>query len=111
MQHDKDFKGGEQNVLRKRWNKDSFTGELFCSYTRLVKHYSWRLISNDYVETEQVLGVLNAYDKNLLHECHYRLFKCFESAKRTTDGEFCVILSKRRMTYPEILAQKFIFYP
>ena len=34
-----------------------------------------------------------------------------ESAERTTDAEFCGFLSKRRMEYPEILAQKFIFYP
>ena len=54
-----------------------------------------------------MLGALNAYDKNLLHEYHYRFFKCFESAQRTTDGEFCVPLSERRMTYLEILAQKF----
>ena len=31
LQPDKDFKGGEQNVLPKRWNEDSFTRELFCS--------------------------------------------------------------------------------
>ena len=58
-----------------------------------------------------MLGVLNAYEKDLLHEYNYRLFKCFESSQKTTDAELCVLLSKRRMMYPEILAQKFIFYP
>ena len=58
-----------------------------------------------------MLGVLNAYDKDLLREYHYRLSKCFESTQRTTDTELCVVLSKRRMEYPKILAQKFIFYP
>ena len=42
----------------------------------------------------------------------YRFFKCFESsAKKTTDAEPCVLLRKNGMAYPEILAQKFIFYP
>ena len=54
-----------------------------------------------------MLGALNAYDKDLLREYHYRLFNFFESAQRTTDAELCVIL----YTYPEILAQKIIFYP
>ena len=58
-----------------------------------------------------MLGVLNAYEKDLPHEYNYRLFKCFKSAQKTTDAELCVLLSKRRMAYPEILAQKFIFYP
>ena len=74
--------------MPKRWNEDSFTG--------------------NYVRSEQVPGALNAYEKDLLREYHYRLF---ESAQRTTDAELCVLLSKRRMAYPEILAQKFIFYP
>ena len=50
------------------------------------------------------------YEKDLLREYHYRLFKCFESTQRTTDAELCVLLSKRRMAYPEILSQKFIFF-
>ena len=58
----------------------------------------WQLISYDYVKAEQVLGALNAYVKDLLHEYHYRLFKCFESTQRTIDGELYVILSKRRMS-------------
>ena len=58
-----------------------------------------------------MLQAFNAYEKDLVGEYHYRLFKCFESAQRTTDAELCVLLSKRRMAYPEILAQKFIFYP
>ena len=58
-----------------------------------------------------MLGALNAYEKDLLREYHYRLFKCFESAQRTTDAELCVLLSKRRMVYPEVLAQKSKFYP
>ena len=58
-----------------------------------------------------MLGALNAYDKDLLREYHYRFFKYFESAQRTTDAELYVLLSKKRMTYPEILAQKFTFYP
>ena len=39
------------------------------------------------VGAEQVLGALNAYEKYLPHEYHYSLFKCFESAQRTTDAE------------------------
>ena len=58
-----------------------------------------------------MLRALNAYDKDLVREYHYSLFKCFESAQRTTNAELCVLLSKRRMAYPEVLAQKFIFYP
>ena len=58
-----------------------------------------------------MLGALNAYEKDLLREYHYRIFKCFGSAQRTTDADLCVLLSKRRMAYPEILAQKFKFYP
>ena len=41
--------------------------------TRLVKHDGWRLISYDYVGAEQVLGALNAHDKDLLREYHYQL--------------------------------------
>ena len=66
----------------------------------LVKHDGWQLISYDYVRSEQVLGALNAYEKDLLRECHYRLLKCFESVQRTTNAELCVLLSKRGMTYP-----------
>ena len=62
------------------------------------------------VGAEQVLGALNAYDKDLLCEYHYSFFKYFESAQRTTNAEPCVLLSRWRMEYPEILAQKFIFY-
>ena len=47
------------------------------------------------VEAEQVLGALNAYDKDLPREYHYRLFKWFEPAQRTTDAELCVLMSKR----------------
>ena len=47
------------------------------------KNIGWR----DYVGAEQVLGALNAYEKDLLCEYHYKLFKCFESAQRTTDAE------------------------
>ena len=39
------------------------------------------------VGAEQMLGALNAYEKDLPHEYHYRLFKCFESARRTTKAE------------------------
>ena len=84
--------------------------ELFCSEAGLVKH-GWQLISYDYVGAEQVLEALNAYEKDLLCEYYHRFFKCFESAQRTTDTELCVLLSERRMAYPKILAQKFIFYP
>ena len=77
---------------------------------RADKYHGWRLISYDYVGAEQLQGALNAYDKDLLREYHYRFFKCFESTQRTTDAELCVLLSKRRMAYPEILSQKFIFY-
>ena len=59
-------------------NGDSFTGELFCSWTGLVKRHGWRLISYDYVGAEQILGELNAYEKDLLREYYYSLFKCFE---------------------------------
>ena len=58
-----------------------------------------------------MLGALNAYEKDVLREYHYRLFKCFESVQRTTDAELCVLLSKRRMSYPDILTKKLIFYP
>ena len=71
---------------------------LFCSQKRAGKT-SWLtvsyLISYVYVGIEQVPGALNAYDKDLLREYHYGLFKCFESAQRTTDAELCVVLSKR----------------
>ena len=42
-----------------------------------------------------MLRALNAYDKDLLREYHYRHFKCFESDQRTADAELCVLLSKR----------------
>ena len=48
-----------------------------------------------------MLGAFNTYEKDLLREYHYRLLKCFESAQRTTDAELCVLLSKRRIAYPE----------
>ena len=61
-----------------------------------------------------MLGALNAYDKDLLREYPQRLFKCLESAQRATDTELRVPLNKsrrpRRMAYPEILVQKFIFF-
>ena len=59
-------------------------------------------VSDYYVGAEQVQGALNAYDKDLLCEYHYRFFKCLKSAQRTTDAELCVFWSKRRMAYPEI---------
>ena len=62
------------------------------------------------VGAEQVQGALNAYDKDLLCEYHYSFFEYFESAQRTINAEPFVLLSKWRMGYPEILAQKFIFY-
>ena len=34
-----------------------------------------------------MLGALNAYEKDLLREYHYRIFKCFKSAQRTNDAE------------------------
>ena len=77
---------------------------------RLVKH-GWRLVSYDYVGAEQVLGALNAYEKYLFREYYYRLSKSFETAQRTTDAEFYVLLTKGRMTCSKILAQKLIFYP
>ena len=43
---------------------------------------------------EQVLEALNVDDKNLLSEYRYRFFKSLESAQRTSDTEFCVLLSK-----------------
>ena len=49
------------------------------------KHHGWRLIS--YVGAEQVLRTLNAYEKDLLCEYHNRIYKCFESAQKTTDAE------------------------
>ena len=58
LQHDKDLKCGERNILPKRSNKDSFTGDLFCSWTGLIKHHGWRFISYDYVGAEQVLRAL-----------------------------------------------------
>ena len=53
------------------------------------------VISYVYIGAEQLLGVLNACDTDLLCEHHYRLFKCLESARRTTDAELCALLSKR----------------
>ena len=49
-----------------------------------VKGYFLMTLS---VGAEQVLGALNAYEKDLPCEYHYSLFKCFESAQRTTDAE------------------------
>ena len=65
------------------------------------KHHGWWLIAYDYVGAEQLLGAFYAYEKDLLREYHYRLLKCFELAHRTIDAELCVLLSKRRMAYPE----------
>ena len=48
-----------------------------------------------------MLGAFSAYEKDLLRKYHYRYLKCFESAQRTTDAELCVLLSKRRIAYPE----------
>ena len=79
--------------------------------TGLVKHNGWRFITYDFVGAEQVLKALNEYDQDFLREYHYRDFKCYKSAQRITDAELCVLLSKWRMAYPEISAQKFIFYP
>ena len=59
------------------------------------------MISCDYVGAEQVIGALNAYEKDSLREYHYRFLKYFESAQRTTDEELCVLLSKRSMDSPE----------
>ena len=57
-----------------------------------------------------MLGALNAYEKDLLCGYHDILIKCFKSAQRTNYAELCVLLSKKRMAYPEIFAQKFIAY-
>ena len=46
------------------------------------------------LRVEQVLGVLNTDEKDLLCEYHDRLFKCLESVQRTTDAELCVLLIK-----------------
>ena len=67
----------------------------------MVKYHGWRLISYGNVGGEKKLGACNAYEKDLLREYHYRLLKYFESAQRTTDAELCVLLSKRRIAYPE----------
>ena len=53
-----------------------------------MKHPGWWLIFYDYVGAEQVPGALHAYEKDLLREYDNRLFKCFESAQRTTDAGF-----------------------
>ena len=84
--------------MPKRWNEEenNFTVELFCLQTGLVKQHRWRLISYDHVGAEQVLGALNAYEKGILREYHYRLFKCLESSQRTTHAELGALLSKRR---------------
>ena len=66
---------------------------------RAGKTHGWRLISYDCVGAEQLQGALNAYERDLLREYHYRLFKCFESDQRTTDAELCVLLSKRRTAH------------
>ena len=58
-----------------------------------------------------MLGAFNAYEKDLICQYHYRFFKCFESAQRNNDAELYVLLSKMRIAYPQILAQKFIFHP
>ena len=46
-------------------------------------------------------------------ECTWQRFTSWISlsTQRTTDAELCVVLSKRWMEYPEILAHKFIFCP
>ena len=61
------------------------------------------------IRAEKVLRALKADEKDLLREYYDRLFKCLESVQRTTDAELRVILSKK-MPYPEILAQAFIFH-
>ena len=38
---------------------------------------------------------MNAYEKDLVHEYDYRLFKCFESAQRTTDAKLCALRSQK----------------
>ena len=45
------------------------------------------------VTAEQMLGTLNADDKGLLCQYHYRLFKYLESVQRTTDAELRAFLS------------------
>ena len=68
------------------------------------------LISYAYVGAQQMLRELNAYDKDLLLEYHYRLFKYFESSQRTTDAELYILFSKRVKgewhIQSKILAQK-----
>ena len=66
--------------MLKRWNEGSFTEEFFGSKTALGKCYGWRLVSYEYVGAEQVLGVFNTYEKDLLREYHDSLLKRFESA-------------------------------
>ena len=67
-----------------------------------LKRHSWWLTSYDYVGAEQLLEALNAHEKDLLCEYHYRLFKCFESAQRTTSADLFVRLSKRRIAHIQI---------
>ena len=62
------------------------------------------------VGAEQVLPSLNAGDKDLLREFHYRLFECLGSADEPMMQNF-VLFQVKRMEYPGILAQKFIFHP
>ena len=72
----------------KGFAEDMEQGQFYRSTLLLVKHPGWWLIFYDYVGAEQVPGALHAYEKDLLHEYDNRLFKCFESAQRTTDADF-----------------------
>ena len=47
------------------------------------------------IRVEQVLGALNADDKDLLGEYYDRLFKCLESVQRTTGTELSVFFIKK----------------
>ena len=75
--------------------RGKFQGRTLLLVNGAGKHHGWRLKSYAYVGAEQVLGELNAYDKDSLCEYHYRFCKCFESARITTDAELCVLMSKR----------------
>ena len=102
----------ESKKFFQRDRRGQFLWTTHLPKTGLLKHYGRRLVSYDYVRGEQLLAVLNACEKSLLCEYHDRIFKCFESAQRTTYAELCVHLSKKENgAYPHILAQKCIFYP
>lgn len=57
---------------------------------------------------EQVLGALNADEKDLIREYYYRHFKCLESAQKSTDAKLHVFLSKKNWSTTALSEPLFI---